>query len=343
MTVFKTNDAQWHYSRRAEVIKKDPKIAKYFKPYPLSFGFLCLLAAFRTFCLIKVGLWIGTLPSFLHKYIATWLYVMVVENVLLHSCLTFSHEHSHNLIFQTPVGVTLVDFVSTSFSENLGYVYSHSRYHHPNLGDPETDSECAFKYGDLSKGGIKALMELIALVLPGSVFLKLVQKSPKSRSFPIPKSWWYRKLACHIGSVSSLIFVFYNGGVYATIIQVWALGIYVSPWGIWVKGQSIAEHLTQHHVPTLSTYNPILNLLFFNTGYHDEHHTFPLLPWIYLPMLRKNHPDIFKYDQPTSYFFLWFNWLTSYAPSYRLPRNTEKVAKIMNVDMNKKAADYKAD
>jgi len=345
-TVFKTNDAQWHFARRAEILKRNPKIAKYFKPYPLSFVFLICTVAFRTFCLIQAALYISTFTSYIKIYFSCMFYSLVVENVLLHSCLTFSHEHSHNNLLQSPLGLVLVDmvldFAATSFGENLGYVYSHSRFHHPNLGDPATDSELAFKYGDLSKGGISAMLELSGIVCPFQVLMKLFQKSPKSRSFPLPADWKHRKIACYIASAISLVFVYSQAGFIGTIIQMWALTLYVSPWAIWSKGQSIAEHLTQHGVPTLSAYNPIANLLFFNTGYHDEHHTFPLIPWIYLPKLRQDYPDIFKYDQPAGYFELWINWLITSAPSYRLPKNMTKIAKLMHVDLNKKNEDYEA-
>lgn len=88
-------------------------------------------------------------------------------------------------------------------------------------------------------------------------------------------------------------------------------------WIVWsLQGQSIAEHYriglgpdAGETDPTNSTYFLAENILGFNTGYHDEHHTFPKVAWARLPELKRRFPDEFgKHVNPRRYLDLWFDW-----------------------------------
>ena len=46
------------------------------------------------------------------------------------------------------------------------------------------------------------MLELSGIVCPFQVLMKLFQKSPKSRSFPLPADWKHRKIACYIGKIN---------------------------------------------------------------------------------------------------------------------------------------------
>jgi hypothetical protein len=61
----------------------------------------------------------------------------------------------------------------------------------------------------LSKGGISAMLELSGIICPFQVLMKLFQKSPKSRSFPLPADWKHRKIACYVGKIE-FFFVFFS-------------------------------------------------------------------------------------------------------------------------------------
>ena len=90
----------------------------------------------------------------------------------------------------------------------------------------------------------------------------------------------------------------------------------VGNWGATFKGQSIAEHNIYQDGKTYSTYR-WTNILFFNTGYHDEHHTFASVPWIYLPKVKKTAPEYFTNTNPYSYIEIWWIWAKSlFAPVY---------------------------
>lgn len=92
--------------------------------------------------------------------------------------------------------------------------------------------------------------------------------------------------------------------------------LYASRWNIALHGQSIAEHYriglgpdAGETDPTNSTYFLAENILGFNTGYHDEHHTFPKVAWARLPELKRRFPDEFgKHVNPRRYLDLWFDW-----------------------------------
>ena len=68
-----------------------------------------------------------------------------------------------------------------------------------------------------------------------------------------------------------------------------------------IAGHVISEHvnLTNDGQETHSCYDPYLNPLLYNFGYHVEHHDFPNIPWRRLPQLRGIAPEF--YNHLTSY------------------------------------------
>jgi fatty acid desaturase len=69
------------------------------------------------------------------------------------------------------------------------------------------------------------------------------------------------------------------------------VGAYVPGWmaglGLcWLHGHY------EHARGTTSHYGRLYNLLFFNDGYHAEHHAYPTLHWTELARVRGNHPQV---------------------------------------------------
>ena len=98
------------------------------------------------------------------------------------------------------------------------------------------------------------------------------------------------------------------------LFKIWTISIYQGKFSIFRRGQSISEHYATNYnltKPTQSTYGFWSNVFGFNTGYHDEHHTFPAIPWIYLPKLKEIAPEYFDNNNNESYFYLWFKWFKS--------------------------------
>jgi len=334
MLSFVADDALWHYERRKQILARDPSLKKSFGTHPQSVLYLLAVVLLRMWLVLQVGAYISELESLLVKYVLTLCYVCFIDQFFMHSGLCFSHEHSHNLILDSFVGVHLVDAIldwhSTSFGENLKYVYSHSRFHHPNLGDKSKDSELENK--SISKHPWNRFMQFAHLFVPGMIVLETLTKVPSkdgckgTMEFKVPKSWNSRKYLCYLTSLASCIFYYMNG---ALMIQVWSLGIYISPWSVWRKGQSIAEHITQcsNPAPTYTTPGWFFNTVFWGTGFHDEHHTFPMMPWAHLRTLKEKHKDVFCYDQTTLYPMLWLQWALSGFPNYRDPANNDFTGK----------------
>ena len=50
-----------------------------------------------------------------------------------------------------------------------------------------------------------------------------------------------------------------------------------------------------------------VNALLFNTGYHNEHHSFPNVPWTRLPALKRVAPEAFTSTAAKSYFGYWLD------------------------------------
>jgi len=343
MLSFNTNDAIWHFNRRKQILEENgSEVSKYFGPNSWSFPILVATVLFRYAMLIYFAntiLGLASVYSLLARLGFILAYCVTIDQFLLHSSLTFSHEHSHNLIFDHPSKLPLVDFVldfqACSFAENLKYVYSHSRSHHPTLGDNSADSEILSRDGDCPQSKFQYLIQMTSLIFPGVIIVQKLLKKSGPASLKLPKNWAHRKRVSMLASVLAIIFVFVKAGWVGSLMQVWTLSIYLSSWSVWRKGQSIAEHVTQSEVPTYSTMGLLMNSVFFNTGYHDEHHTFPLVSWMYLPKLKALNPDVFKHENKASYLTLWSRWMTSGCPNYRA--ESEQTASWMGQPQQKKS------
>lgn len=85
----------------------------------------------------------------------------------------------------------------------------------------------------------------------------------------------------------------------------WSLSHFIGKCGVTNLGQSLAEHPDGDLVnPTQSTYGWV-NWFVFNTGYHNEHHTFSNVPCTRLPALKRIAPEVFYATAEKSYVRLW--------------------------------------
>jgi sphingolipid 4-desaturase/C4-monooxygenase len=103
---------------------------------------------------------------------------------------------------------------------------------------------------------------------------------------------------------------------------------------VWRTGQDVAEHnANEDDRPTNSHYYWLYNFLFLNTGYHNEHHTFPQIAGPRLPALKKLAPEFFTSEIKTSYFALFKRQFVSHFESYRV--STAQEAAMGSVCMKK--------
>jgi Na+-transporting NADH:ubiquinone oxidoreductase subunit F len=95
-------------------------------------------------------------------------------------------------------------------------------------------------------------------------------------------------LSIYTGSILPLMFI----GL-SSIYGVWLMPIYG-----YTQHAGLAENVLDHRLNCRTVYmNPINRFLYWNMGYHIEHHMFPLVPYHALPKLH----ELVKSDMPVPY------------------------------------------
>ena len=308
-------DRQWHVERSQKILQAHPEIKQYFGNYPLSIAPIIVLSILQwsiAYVVRDYEWWMIGLISFL------------IGQFVLHSLAVFVHEAAHNLVLKGKFGsgltLFLIEIGSLSFGKSLTYVGKHGKSHHRYLNDYDQDYEWWDKQQSdfLTNNPLWRLGETIIHLLPGGVALTdliLAYKIPaESRLIKSTYKPTFLNALLIVTSMSLYAASWYFISWQATLYLFWSLTLMVSNWGITFKGQSIAEHHIYQQGKTYSTYQ-WTNLPFFNTGFHDEHHTFANVAWIHLPKLKKIAPEYFTNDNPYSYSQLWWRWAKSwFAP-----------------------------
>ena len=304
-------DRQWHIERSKNILKDHPELKQYFGNYPLSVIPIIALATLNWSMawLVQDLLWweIGLLALFVGQFI-------------LHSLSVFVHEAAHNLVLKGKFGFALTLFLielgSLSFGESLTYVAIHGKSHHRYLNDYQRD----YEWWDKKQSQFRTehpswrLAEAIIHLFPGGVAItdlaiaKLIPAEPRQ----IESAYTSKLLHLFLifTSLSLYVFAWNFLSPKAALYLFWSVTLMASNWGVTFRGQSIAEHHIYQTGKTYSTYH-WTNIPFFNTGYHDEHHTFANVAWIHLPKIKKIAPEYFTNDNPYSYFYLWWLWAKS--------------------------------
>lgn len=111
---------------------------------------------------------------------------------------------------------------------------------------------------------------------------------------------------------------------------------------VWRTGQDVSEHNPlEDDRPTNSHYYWLYNFLFLNTGYHNEHHTFPQVAGPRLPALKAAAPEFFTSEIKISYFAQFAKQFMSHFESYRLSEDQENT--MGSVCLKKAQAQYAKD
>lgn len=306
----------WHINKKKQIISELPDVTQYEGPFRPSILFVFALVG------VQWGLW-----WFVQTYVQNnWLLMFVMAylnaNTVLYSLSTFIHENSHGLILGTINGydtrtlcACAIELGFLSFGEQWEYTIVHNFLHHPHLNEQKDDSECPDK-GHVAVPPDSPLMKWLYPIIelfPVGVMVTQGQLSNNSKPYLKKKMFWPQlKLQCV--SVAVLGYLVYSSSYYALAFAVWSTSLYSSRWCIALHGQSIAEHYRVGQTPdsgkppTHSTYLQPENILGFNTGYHDEHHTFPNVAWYHLPTLKKKFPQHFNNVNGHHYTSLWWEW-----------------------------------
>ena len=304
-------DSQWHIQRSKAILRQYPEIERYFGNYPPSLGaiaFLVFLQWFVAWLVRDLAWWqVGAIAFSLGQFV-------------LHSLGVFVHEAAHNLIFKSKLGSNLALFLivcgSLSFGESLTYIGVHGKTHHLQLNDYQYDHELwdrnLVKFA--SDNLYWRIAESLLHFLPGGVILTDLITShivdSDDRQLKSAKISTRFNILLTTTSLCLYTIAWFAISPQASLYLFWSLTLMASNWGITFRGQSIAEHHIYQRGKTYSTYS-WTNLFFFNTGYHDEHHTFPQVAWIHLPKIKAIAPEHFTNDNPHSYFKWWWWWAKS--------------------------------
>ncbi len=340
-----SQQARRHNQMRREVIKAHPEVRALTGPNPYTaFAVPILLAVHWT------AAWAVSDTNLLVVFLVSFFFGQVV----IHATGTLVHETAHRLIFKGRLPKLLFDLglemVLASFAKQLTYQHQHVSSHHKHIGDYAQDYEhediCVFqartqfgrKHPLLQKG--VTIVTLLVNLLPlgflvsdelyprfyGWVTGRPIRDTNREVNPTRPSPWEkWGFIAC---SLAINVFLFWAFGVLGWLYHIWSLSLFLGKCGVTNLGQSLSEHQgNDASNPTMSTYW-WGNWFLFNTGYHNEHHTFSNVPWTRLPRLKAAAPEVFSNTSKRTYFGLWWNHVCNdFSPTRRNPLIEEIDAK----------------
>jgi Na+-transporting NADH:ubiquinone oxidoreductase subunit F len=214
------------------------------------------------------------------------------------------HECGHGTAFKTDwmnnVMYEIGSFMDTR--ESVPWRWSHARHHSDTIivgRDPEGGRPVSLR------GTILAFFNLPTFFLYfKTVFLHAIGRMTPAEKTYVPESayqstYWHARtyLLIYAGAIAlavgtgSFLPLMYIG--LPSIWGRWLLMIYALP-----QHAGLAENVLDHRLNTRTVYmDPISNFLYWNMGYHIEHHMFPMVPYHNLPRLHA----LMKADCPPPY------------------------------------------
>ena len=274
-----TSEQNPHAIRSREMLKKYPEIRKWMKPYPLSAFWITLITAIQ----ILTG-W-----CIVHYNLSMWWVLILAYTVgafSSHNLFVFLHEAAHDSIFKKRIWNKVWGFfcnIAQGLPSAMGFRTYHL-LHHAHLHEYSNDADLAFKLEAKLVKNIwwrKIIWLLLFLVVEAVRPIRIVKGKTFDR--------WVLFNIVFIIATNVAIFYF---------VGPWALGyILISTFfsvGLHPVGARwIQEHYTyKEGQETYSYYGPLNNIQ-FNIGYHNEHHDFYRVPWIYLRKIKKLAPEYY--------------------------------------------------
>jgi len=313
-----------HNEMRKEALAAHPELSELSGTQPFTTLALPVLLAVHwsiAWLVSDQPLWVIGLTAFL------------IGQLIYHSAASLIHETCHKLVFRDSAPKLAFDlgleFILTSYGKQLTYQHQHVTSHHPFVGDYDNDYEhedlCAlqarFAIGRTHPVLQKLLtgLTLFLHALPlGSVFIadKILPplyakasgrpvRDPQPRFTGTSSTSTEMRPYIVVSALSNIVMLLLLGP-WALLYHIWSLSFFLGKLGISNLGQSLTEHPGDDNVnPTRSCYGPI-NWLLFNTGYHNEHHSFPNVPWTRLPTLHRTAPEVFHAEAERSYLGAWW-------------------------------------
>ena len=338
--------ARRHQNIRRSVLARHPEIRALYGARPWSAVLVPVILALHW----SIA-WAVSDTNLLVVFLAAF----CVGQIVLHSVGGLIHESAHRLVFRDKRRKAafdlFIEIIMTSFARQLTYHHEHVSSHHPQLGnylrDYEHEDVCRYVARNDFKadyGRYQRLMtaaEILVNLLPlgflvsGDIFPRIYgwatgrayADSRRDIAATKPPVAQVRVFVSLSIAVNALLFALF--GFYGWLYHVWSLSIFLGKCGVTNLGQSLSEHDgDDDENPTRSTYwwgNRIL----FNTGYHNEHHTFPNIACHNLPKIKAIAPDVFHATSEKSYARLWLEHVRNdFSPTrwndYMAPENVER-------------------
>jgi fatty acid desaturase len=209
---------------------------------------------------------------------------MVFLNCTNYQCV--AHNFLHNPFFRSRFAnalFSIINSVSLGLPQTL-YKYHHLNHHRFNndlpvgSDQPPNDWSSTYRYGR-PRGSEESIWRYALLGPLRTDLVGLYREAARKRQTTLV--WWE-----------------------AAAMTAYTVGLFVADWQytlvfvipVWYLGQSaaLAENFLEHHhaVPgnrmtdSVSCYGRLYNFLWFNNGYHQEHHCKPQVHWTRIPEVR---------------------------------------------------------
>jgi fatty acid desaturase len=211
-----------------------------------------------------------------------YLGLLILVNIILmgtnYQCI--AHNFIHLPFFKSKVLNNVFSVINTL---GLGVPQSIYRLHHLNHhrhnNHPDGDMSSTYRFGKNGKEENILTYSLLGIVRTD--LTGLYQKASRSSSLPLWETLFLLAFLSGLAAVNWKLFLFY-------ILPSYLGGQFFALW------ENYCEH--HHALPqdrqrdSVSCYNPVYNYLWFNNGYHQEHHFSPQVHWRNIPKVRPELP-----------------------------------------------------
>jgi len=223
---------------------------------------------------------------------AVFLFSWVIGSVGAGNLMAAHHEISHFLVFKKPSwNKALWILANSPLGVPLGSLFKQYHVdHHNQMGCDDVDTGIWTSAEAYCVGGNWLVKTIFLVFFPIPFFFRpFIMCIAKKPDITDLISWIvvpaYDVALCYYGGESIKPLAFLILSTYH--------GVGLHP----IAGHCISEHvmLNGDGQETHSCYDPYLNPLLYNFGYHVEHHDFPNIPWNRLPQLRKIAPEYYQH------------------------------------------------
>ncbi|NWB99520.1 fatty acid desaturase [Pseudomonas gingeri] len=246
-------------------------------------GMLVILSLAHIACWVVPVVWFDDLSVFSLLILALVNVVLMCTN---YQCI--AHNFIHNAFFKSRSGNSVFSVVNTlALGMPQSFYKSHHINHHVFNNDdwvgnqPPKDKSSLYLYGSYAQEE-----SLLRYTLLSYFRLSIAE---------LFKDAYQRVGGLVIVEVSALVCAV----MLIVVYQPFAFVLFVLP--VHYVGTSMAslENYAEHHgcdpandmSNSVSSYSQLYNLLWFNNGYHQEHHCMPDIHWARLPEVRKKMLD----------------------------------------------------